>query len=193
LGVRAIAISVFAPKTKENRSYRLKAIIAQPMIQFLRYLLPAALVFVLSGPLQATSVYNYGADEYVTIASGISPNGKLAITAHGEGEYGFDNFHFYLTDAISGKTIGPLNEIVSALDTGAGASCAKWSEDSQEVVIIHRVARHQLEVVSYKIQKGRAILFKTSTKETPDQLLYWQNQCTQSKPSERIFGKPKPH
>ena len=90
----------------------------------------------------ATSNYEYGPDEYVTISTGISPDGKYAITAHGSGELGDDNFHLFLTDAISGKRIGPLEEIVETLDTGAGAFAAKWSEKSQQVTIVYRVDRH---------------------------------------------------
>ena len=69
----------------------------------------------------ATSNYNYGADEYVTVAKGISPDARYAITAHGEGDLGYDNFHIYLTNAVTGRKIGPLEEIVGTLDTGAGA------------------------------------------------------------------------
>lgn len=99
----------------------------------------------------AASNYQYGPDKYVTIAKGISPNGKYAITAHGEGDLGYDNFHIFLTDAVSGK-IGPLTEILDTLDTGAGAFCAKWSRDSERVVIIYRVDRHApLKAVSYRI------------------------------------------
>ena len=109
----------------------------------------------------ATSNYQYRPDEYVTIAKGISPNGKYAITAHGEGELGCDNFHIFLTDAVTGKKIGPLEEIVETLDTGADAFCAKWSKDSQQVVIIYRVDRHApLKAVSYHIANGRARLIK---------------------------------
>ena len=77
----------------------------------------------------ATSNHEYGPDEYVTIAKGISPNGTYAITAHGEGDMGYDHFHIYLTNAVRGKKIGPLEEIVEPLDTGADAFCAKWSDD----------------------------------------------------------------
>ena len=68
----------------------------------------------------ATDNYEYGQDEYVTIVKGLSPNGSFAITAHGEGEYGYERFHIYLTDARTGKNIGPLEEIAKILDTGAG-------------------------------------------------------------------------
>ncbi len=143
----------------------------------------------------ATSNYQYGPDEYVTIAKGISPNAKYAITARGEGEYGYDNFHIFLTDAVTGKKIGPLEEIVETLDTGADAFCAKWSKDSQHVVIIYRVDRHApLKAVSYQITKRRARLIKGPVDVTSEeQISYWQNQCSQSKPSEKIFGTPLAH
>src|SRR5205809_8045764 len=88
--------------------------------------------------VRATWNYEYGPDEYVTIAKGISPNGKYAITAHGEGELGDENFHLFLTDAVAGKKLEVLKQIVDTLDTGADAFCAKWSKDSDKVVIIYR-------------------------------------------------------
>ena len=57
--------------------------------------------------VRATWNYEYGPDEYVTVAKGISPDRKIAITAHGSGELGDENFHLYLTDAGTGKKIGP--------------------------------------------------------------------------------------
>src|SRR5712664_244625 len=80
----------------------------------------------------ATSNYEYGPDEYVTVSNGISPDGKFAITAHGRGGLGYDDFQLYLTDAITGKKIGPLEEITETLDTGADAFAARWSKDSQQ-------------------------------------------------------------
>ena len=61
--------------------------------------------------VRATWNYEYGPDEYVTVAKGISPDGKIAITAHGSGELGDEHFHLYLTDAGTGKKIGPLKAI----------------------------------------------------------------------------------
>ncbi len=138
----------------------------------------------------ATSNYQYGSNEYVTIAKGISPCGKYAITAHGQGELGYDSFHIFLTDAVSGKKIGPLEEIVETLDTGADAFCAKWSKDSQQVVITYRVDRHApLKAVSYDIKNGRARLIKGPIDVTSKkQIAYWQNQCSEPKPSEKIFS-----
>jgi hypothetical protein len=143
---------------------------------------------------RATSTYHYGADEYVTIASGISPNGEYAITAHGEGEEGSDNFHIFLTDAASGKKIGPLTEISEWLDTGADAFCAKWSEDSTTVTIVYRwVDRKTFKAISYRINKGRARRLKGpyNVKE-PELFAFWMDHCSgrQSQPSPKIFGTP---
>lgn len=143
---------------------------------------------------RATSNYDYGADEYVTIAKGISPNGQYAVTAHGGGEGGYDNFHIFLTNAVTGRKIGPLEEIVDTLDTGADSFCAKWSGDSQQVVIFYRISRHEpLRAVSYHIAKARAFLIKGPANATEQQTSYWGSQCSQSQPSERIFGTPKVH
>lgn len=141
----------------------------------------------------ATSNHEYGPDEYDTVASGISPDGKYAITAHGEGELGYDHFHIYLTNAISGKKIGPLEEIKETLDTGADAFAAKWSNDSQEVVIVYRVDRHApLKAVFYHVAKGRAFPIKgpVNLNDEDPLVTYWQQQCSQSQASPRVFGNP---
>jgi hypothetical protein len=154
--------------------------------------LPTWIVFAIAGTASATSNHEYGKNEYVTVAKGLSPNGKYAITAHGEGDLGYDNFHIFLTDAVTGRKIGPLEEIVDTLDTGADAFCAKWSDDSQDVLIIYRVDRHApLKAVSYRITKGRAFLIKGPLNATEEQTSYWGKQCSQSQPSEKIFGTPK--
>jgi hypothetical protein len=143
----------------------------------------------------ATSNYEYGPDEYVTVSNGISPDGKFAITAHGEGEYGDENFHIYLTDAVTGKKIGPLEEIVETLDTGADAFSAKWSSDSRQVTIVYRVDRHEpLKAVSYRIAGRRAQRIKGPFDVKSDELLkYWQTHSSEAKPSPKIFGTPLKH
>jgi len=96
---------------------------------------------------------------------------------------------------VTGKKIGSLEKIVEALDTGADAFCARWSKDSQQLVIIYRIDRHApLKAVSYHITNGRARLIKGPIDVTSkEQISYWQNQCSQSKPSEKIFGTPLAH
>jgi hypothetical protein len=152
-------------------------------------------VLALTDTVFATSNDEYGPDEYVTIAKGISPNKKYAITAHGAGELGYDNFHLFLTNAVTGKKIGPLEEIVDTLDTGADAFCAKWSVDSQHVEILYRIDRHApLKAVSYQITNVRARPIKGPVDVTSsEEISYWQHQCSQSKPSEKIFGTSLTH
>jgi hypothetical protein len=100
-------------------------------------------------------------------------------------------YELYLTDAASGKNIGPLEEVVEMLDTGANAIAAKWSRDSQQVTIVYRIDRHELlKAVSYRISRGRARCIKAPIDVTSDELLrYWQK----AKPSKKVFGTPKAH
>jgi hypothetical protein len=143
----------------------------------------------------ATSNYEYGPAEYVTVANGISPDGKYAITAHGGGELGYDNFHLYLTDAITGKNIGPLQEIVETLDTAAYAFSAKWSSDSQRVIVIYRVDRHApLKAVSYRVAGRRARSIKGPFDVRSDALIkYWHIHSSAMQPNAKIFGIPFKH
>lgn len=137
----------------------------------------------------ATSNYEYGTDEYVTIADGIAPNGKYAITTHGGGPYGYEHFHVYLTDAVTGRKVGPLEKITETLDTGAGAFCAYWTLDSGQVTITYRISRHEpLKVVSYRIANRHAYLITGPDNATDEQTKYWGAQCSTSQPSERVFG-----
>ncbi|RYD81819.1 MAG: hypothetical protein EOP84_10395 [Verrucomicrobiaceae bacterium] len=142
----------------------------------------------------ATSNYEYGSDEYVTIAKGISPDGNFAVTAHGEGEYGYEHFHLYLTDAQTGRNIGALEEIAKILDTSAGAYVAKWSKDSSSVTIIWRWSRHDPFLsITYRIEGRRAIpLTKAHVDVMGDELgKYWSENCSASQPSARVFGARK--
>ncbi len=146
-------------------------------------------LLLLSGSFAlATSNYEYGADEYVTVASGVSSDGKFAITAHGTGYLGYDNFHLYLTDAITGKAINPLEEIVDARDTNADAFAADWSLDSREVTIVYRVGR-PLKAVTYRISGRRARRVRGPFDVKEEVLVrYWQSHCSQSQHSPKIFG-----
>ena len=163
-----------------------------------RLILCICAIFISVTAVLATSNYHYGQNEYVTIASGISPDGKYAITAHGEGEEGYDHFHIFLTDAVSGKKIGPLTEIVETLDTGADAFCAKWSNDSKTVTIVYRVDRLDrnlpLRAVSYRISERGAHRLEGPFKVRGSELFaYYQNSQHEMKPSPKIFGTPDAH
>ena len=102
--------------------------------------------------------------EYVVIEGGLSPDHKYSIAAHGGGELGYDHFHIYLMNAVTGKKIGPLEEIKDALDTGADAFYAKWSANSTEVAIRYRIDRREALEVRYRIGNGRAVLVKDPSK-----------------------------
>jgi hypothetical protein len=151
-------------------------------------------VLLLSGAFAlATSNWEYGADEYITVASGVSPDGKFAITAHGTGYLGYDDFHLYLTDAITGKMIGTLEEIVDTRDTNADAFAAKWSPDSREVSIVYRVGR-PLKAVTYRIAHRRARCVKGAFDVKDEGLMrYWQAKISGSEPSPKIFGTQRGH
>lgn len=112
----------------------------------------------------ATSNREYGPNEYVVVEGGLSPDHKHSIAAHGGGELGYGNFHIYLMNAVTGKKIGPLEEIKETLDTGADAFYAKWSANSTEVAIRYRVDRHEALEVRYRIGNGRAYLIKGPSK-----------------------------
>jgi len=147
--------------------------------------------------VRATWNYEYGPDEYVTVAKGISPDGKIAITAHGNGELGDENFHLYLTDAGTGKKIGALEEIKEFLDTAGPAFAAQWSSDSRQVTIVWRVDRHEpLKAISYRITGRRAEKIKGpfNVKDGDGLEKFFVQECAgDGKPSPKIFGTPLKH
>ena len=162
-----------------------------------RLLLFASLLLLSVMSVRATANYEYGPDEYVTITKGISPDGKIAITAHGGGEIGDENFHLYLTDAGTGKKIGPLEEIKEFLDTAANAFAAQWSSDGQQVTIVWRVDRHEpLKAISYRIIGRRAQKIKGpfDVKDSDALEKFFVKECVpDGKPSPKIFGTPLKH
>lgn len=104
----------------------------------------------------ATSNYSYKKHEYPVIGSGRAPNHRLAITAHGERDDGYDDFHLYLM--ASRRIIQSLPEIESKniLDTSPKAYDAYWSPDSRHVAVTFRRDRHSLELRLYDI-RGRHV------------------------------------
>ena len=154
----------------------------------------SGMLFLVSTAAFGTFNYDYGSDEYVAISNGISPDRKLAITTHGEGEAGYGKFHVYLFDAVTGRKIGPLEEIVEILDTGAGAFGARWARDSSEVTIVYRVDRHApLKSMTYRLARGRATPLTKKPVDVQDGTLikFWGDHCSDSKPPEKTFGTPK--
>ena len=162
-------------------------------LQFTLPIVIAIVVACLSGRLLATAEYDYGADEYVTITKGLSPDGRFAITAHKD--YGLDNFHLYLTDARTGRRIGPLEEVEPTLDTAANAFGAIWSNDSNSVTLVWRWSRHDpFKSITYKIfPKGASPKTKKAIDLDADSKLiaFWSKNCSGDIPTEKRFGTPK--
>ena len=106
----------------------------------------------------ATANYTYKPDEYVTVTDRTSPDCRYSIATHGDGDLGYDNWHVYLMDALTGKKIGPLEEIKDPLDTAATAYYAEWAPDSSRVAITYRADRHIAVTIVYRIANRRAYL-----------------------------------
>ena len=143
--------------------------------------------------LLATADYDYGADEYVTITKGFSPDGRFAISAH-KG-YGLENFHFYLTDAVTGRCIGSLEEVDPTLDTAADAFGAIWSKDSSSVTLVWRWSRHDpFKSITYRIfPKGASPKTKKAIDLDADSKLidFWSKNCSGDSPTEKRFETAK--
>lgn len=141
----------------------------------------------------ATAEYDYGVDEFVTIQKGMSPDHKYAITAHGGSENREEHLRIFLTNAVTGKKIGPLEEINEFLDTAPQAFAAKWSKDSQDVTIVWRIDRHEpLRVVAYHIANGRAKTTKGPTNANKEESSLWAKLCGGENPAspEKTWGTP---
>lgn len=153
----------------------------------------ATVILFSSLPVSATAEYDYGADEYVVVTKGISPDGRFAVTAHKDS--GQDNFHLYLTDARTGRSIALLEEVDPTLDTAAYAYGALWSADSSSVTLVWRWSRHDpFKSITYKVSpKGaspetrKAIDLDAGSKLAD----FWSRNCTGDVPTEKRFGTPK--
>ncbi len=120
----------------------------------------------------ATATYQYRKNELAIIESGLSPDKRYSVAAHGEGEYGSDDFHLYLMREPGHRKIGVLEEVgPDILDSAPDAYSAAWSADSRHVAIHYRADRHMYAMVLYRIDGGRAVavtgpnLFDTVSKQ----------------------------
>jgi hypothetical protein len=111
-------------------------------------------------PARATSEYNYGKDEYVTIRNGLAPNQQLSLASHGDGEYGTGGFHVWLMAEPAHRRIEALDNISedNILDSAAEAFHAFWSKDSRYVGVGHRYDRYEVALDLYRIEGRRARL-----------------------------------
>ena len=108
-------------------------------------------------PAYATMNYSYGKNEYPIVDGGLAPNNRYSVASHGEGDYGYDNFHLYLMAEPKHKKLGQLAGVgPELLDTGPTAYEAKWSADSRHVVVYYRANRQHIVMRLHRIKNRRA-------------------------------------
>jgi hypothetical protein len=130
-----------------NRRHFLCAIFAAPLA-------------IALAPVRATNEHDYASDEYAIIRDGLSPDKRLSLAAHGEGDGGHGNFHVWLMAEPAHRKIMLLDDISSKnnLDTGPDAYHGRWSADSRHVAVGFRFDRHQVQLNIYNIENRRARL-----------------------------------
>lgn len=104
----------------------------------------------------ATSNHTFEPNEYDPIDRATSPDGRLTIVAHGEGELGIDNFNLYLAHA-NGARIGPLfTDDTPVLDTDPATFHAVWAPDSRHFGVYYRPDRHVVDTLIYAVGEAGA-------------------------------------
>ena len=111
-------------------------------------------------PARATDEHTYGKDEYAVIRNGLSPDKKMSLASHGNGDGGNENFHVWLMAEPTHRKLMRLPGIGpdGILDTGPNAYHAFWSADSQHVAVTYRRERHVVELNLYEVEGRRARL-----------------------------------
>ena len=113
------------------------------------------LLLVSARPALGTDNYSYKSGEYAIVSGGRSPNGHWSISAHGDGEYGDDNFDLYLMREPAHEKVMRLG-IVESLDTGPLSIVGIWAADSTHVAVLNRTDRHVLDLCLFHIAKNKA-------------------------------------
>jgi hypothetical protein len=115
-----------------------------------------------TAPVRATSEHDYASDEYAIIRDGLSPDKRLSLAAHGDGEGGHEKFHVWLMAEPAHRRIMPLDDIGSQnnLDTAPDAYHGQWSVDSRHVAVGFRFDRRQVQLNIYRIENRRAHLVR---------------------------------
>lgn len=116
-----------------------------------------ALVLAAAHPAAATSNHEYAAQEFAPIADAVSPDGRFAVVAHGEGDLGIENFALHLARHPGDRPIAVLpgsGEVF--LDTAPEAFQAIWAADSRHVAVTFRADRHERTTTLWAIDGGRA-------------------------------------
>ena len=129
--------------------------------RFLGFVVAAPLALA-AAPARATSEHDYAGGEYAIIRDGLSPDKRLSLAAHGDGEGGHGKFHVWLMAEPAHRRIMRLDDIGSEnnLDTAPDAYHAQWSADSRHVAVGFRFDRYQVQLNIYNIENHRAYLVR---------------------------------
>lgn len=97
----------------------------------------------------------YRKQAFLEVNGGRSPDGRYSIAAHGEGDFGTDNFHLYLMGE-RGRKIGPLEEVKEIYSNAPSDFTASWSPNSHFVTLTYRELRNREALLVYRVERGRA-------------------------------------
>ncbi len=115
-----------------------------------------ALLLAAALPAAATSNHEYAAGEFAPIADAVSPDGRFAVVAHGEGDLGIDNFALHLARRPGDRPIAALpGSDETFLDTAPEAFRAIWAPDSRHVAVDFRADRHERTTALWSVADGR--------------------------------------
>lgn len=115
-----------------------------------------ALLLAAALPAAATSNHEYAADEFAPIADAVSPDGRFAVVAHGEGDLGIENFALHLARPPGNRPIARLpGSEETFLDTAPTAFQAIWASDSRHVAVSFRADRHERATALWSVADGR--------------------------------------
>jgi hypothetical protein len=125
-------------------------------------LLFAVLASFAAVPARATCNHGYAKGEYGIIRNGLSPDKRMSLASHGEGDLGDGDFHVWLMAEPGHRKIAALDDIGSEnnLDTCPDAYHAFWSADSRHAAVAFRSSRHEVELNLYGIGHGIARLIR---------------------------------
>ena len=118
----------------------------------------ALLLAFVAVPARATCNYEYAKGEYGIIRHGLSPDKRMSLSSHGEGDLGDVNFHVWLMAEPDHRKVIALDEIGvdNNLDSCPDAYHAVWSADSRHAAVAFRSSRHEVELNLYSIEQLRA-------------------------------------
>ena len=109
-------------------------------------------------PARATCNYEYAKDEYGIIRHGLSPDMRMSLSSHGEGDLGDVNFHVWLMVEPDHRKVIALDEIGvdNNLDSCPDAYHAVWSAILATPPLLSAAAVTRSNSNLYSIEQLRA-------------------------------------